>query len=67
MLRGGLLCMRFVRAGCGRLRMALSRLRRGGEGRRSARQMEEMNWGKCREARAGRISMVDRVIGKLVV
>jgi hypothetical protein len=40
--------MRLVSGGCGRLRMGLSRLWRGGECRRSARQMEETNCDCCR-------------------
>ena len=47
MSRGRLSCMLLMSGGCGRLRMELSRLWRGGDCRRSARQMEETNC-QCR-------------------
>lgn len=63
MSRGRLSCMLLISGGCGRLRMGLSRLWRGGECCCSARRMEET---KCDCRRLGdelwlymdRISMV---------
>lgn len=60
MSRERLSCILLMSVGCGRLRMELSRLWRGGDCRRSARQMEETKC-QCRRLGDGLSSYMDRI------